>query len=405
MKVTVIGLGYVGVPILVHAAEAGHIVKGFDIDENKIKNLIDGTLETPDVGSSRIRKLLVGGKISFSSNILDHSESTIFIIAVPTPLNEFNQPDLKYVVSACESISKIIKDGDLIINESTSYIGTLRKLIKPTIEQLSFKKNIEYASAPERIDPGNLIWNIKNTPRVISGLTEDATISAVKFYSSFCDSINTVSQPEVAESSKLFENTFRQVNIALVNEFSEIAVALNFSAHESIIAATSKPFGYMPFYPSIGVGGHCIPVDPVYLKFNADNLGIKLPIIESSNKANSIRPQIIAEKMRIELGGSLSNKKIQVAGIAYKKNTSDIRESPAIKLINELRRLGASVSWSDPVVINYNGETSKPLDAGIDVGIIVTPHSNFDFDIWKKSLIRVFDLSPGIENFGWNKFF
>jgi UDP-N-acetyl-D-glucosamine dehydrogenase len=405
MRATVIGLGYVGVPILVCAAEAGHVVSGFDIDEDKIRSLRDGALDTPEDLSSKINKLQSEGKISFSSNIFDHKESTIFIIAVPTPLNKFNQPELKYVISACESISKIIKDGDIIINESTSYIGTLRNLIKPTIENLSGQKNIEYASAPERIDPGNQIWNIKNTPRVISGLTENATQIVIRFYRSFCDSVHPVSKPEVAEAAKLIENTFRQVNIALVNEFSEIAAGLNFSANEAIIAAASKPFGYMPFYPSIGVGGHCIPVDPVYLKFNGDNLGIKSPIITSSSNSNFLRPKIIAERIRIELGGNLSKKRIQVAGIAYKRNISDIRESPAILLINELRELGASVNWSDPLVVTYNGEISKPLDTSVDAGLIVTPHSDFDFEIWKKSLVRVFDLSTGIESYGWDKFF
>ena len=404
MKVTVVGQGYVGLPIAVCAAEAGYVVKGFDIDEKKIKNLKNGVTDSPEVSSDKILQLQSEGKINFSSNILEHADSSIFIIAVPTPLDDNHKPDLKYLKKACELIAKVVKSNDLIINESTCYIGTLRDLVKPIIYNLSGLGDIDYAVAPERIDPGNETWSVYNTPRIIAGLTDQATRRAVDFYSDFCSAIKSVSKPEVAEAAKLLENTFRQVNIGLINEFSAIASKFNFSAHEAIIAAATKPFGFMPFYPSIGVGGHCIPVDPSYLAFSAESVGIEAKFINLANLTNSSMPKIIAERIRILLDGNLSGKKIQIAGIAYKPNISDIRESPALDLINELKLLGASVSWHDPVIAKYDNEQSSELNANVNLGLIITPHDQIDFSIWKDSRVKVLDLSANSKNYGWPKF-
>ena len=291
-----------------------------------------------------------------------------------------------------------------MVNESTSYIGTLRDLIKTKIDKLSSAKNIMYAVAPERIDPGNLKWGMKNTPRVIAGLDDTATQMAVKFYSEFCNKIHIASKPEVAEAAKLFENTYRQVNIALVNELSNIADVIGFSTHETITAASTKPFGFMPFYPSIGVGGHCIPVDPSYLAFSAESAGAEAKFINLANLTNSAMPKIIAERIKNFLDGNLSGKKIQIAGITYKPNISDIRESPALELIKELKSLGASVSWHDPFVSRYSDQQSSELNSEIDLGLIVTPHSQIDFSVWKVSGTKVLDLSANIINFGWPKF-
>ena len=404
MKVTVVGQGYVGLPIAICAAEAGYIVNGFDVDEKKIKNLKNGVSDSPEVSSEKILQLQSEGKINFSSDILDHPGSSIFIIAVPTPLDYNHKPDLKYLKKACELIAKVVKQNDLIINESTCYIGTLRDLIKPIIHNLSGLENIDYAVAPERIDPGNETWSVHNTPRIMAGLTDQATRRAVDFYSNFCAVIKSVSKPEVAEAAKLLENTFRQVNIALINEFSEIANRFNFSAHEAVAAAATKPFGFMPFYPSIGVGGHCIPVDPSYLSFSAESVGIEAKFINLANLTNSSMPKIIAERIKILLDGNLSGKKIQIAGIAYKPNISDIRESPALDLINELKLLGASVSWHDPVIAKYDNEQSSELNANVNLGLIITPHDQIDFSIWKESSVKVLDLSANSKNYGWPKF-
>jgi UDP-N-acetyl-D-glucosamine dehydrogenase len=404
VKVTVIGQGYVGLPIAICAAEAGYIVNGFDIDEKKIKNLKNGVTDSPEVSADKIIQLQAEGKINFSSNIQDHIGSSIFIIAVPTPLDENLKPDIKYLKKACELISTVVKPNDLIVNESTCYIGTLRDLVKPTIQNLSGIEDIDYAVAPERIDPGNETWRVSNTPRIMAGLTEQATRRTIDFYSDFCEVIKSVSKPEVAEAAKLLENTFRQINIGLVNEFSEIASKFNFSANEAINAAATKPFGFMPFYPSIGVGGHCIPVDPSYLAFSAESVGIEAKFINLANSTNSSMPKIIAERIRTLLDGNLSGKKIQIAGIAYKPNVSDIRESPALDLINELKSLGASVSWHDPFVANYNNEQSTELNVNINLGLIITPHDQIDFSIWKESSVKVLDLSANSKNYGWPKF-
>ena len=305
---------------------------------------------------------------------------------------------------ACEAIAKVVTDNCLIINESTSYIGTLRNFIKPIIDQGSQVTTLKYAVAPERIDPGNKKWFIKNTPRLVSGITLEATKEAVDFYSQFCNEIHEVSTPEVAEAAKLFENSFRQVNIALVNELAQIADKLNFSTHETIMAAATKPFGFMPFYPSVGVGGHCIPVDPSYLSYSAEIAGVDAKFIKLANQVNSSMPNVVKDRIKDYLGGDLAGKHVQIAGISYKPDISDLRESPALELIKELETEGAIVSWHDPFVDLYNGKRSVALSNDVDLGLIVTPHSKIDFTIWKKTNVKVLDLSANSNNYGWPKF-
>jgi UDP-N-acetyl-D-glucosamine dehydrogenase len=404
LNIAIIGQGYVGLPIGINAAKAGHTIVGFDVDSQKVNGLRLGETESPDVTSTEILELQKKFRISFTCELEKLKKCTIFIIAVPTPLDSAGKPDLSNLKSACELISKVISSKCLVINESTSYIGTLRNLIKPMIDSLSNKDDIEYAVAPERIDPGNKVWNTKNTPRNVAGLTPLATQKAIDFYSSFCDSVNVVSSAEVAECAKLFENTFRQVNIALVNELSKVANKLNFSIHEAVRAAATKPFGYMPFYPSIGVGGHCIPVDPSYLSYSAELAGVGFKFIDLANQINSSMPKIIADRVKDYLGGDLSGKKIQIAGISYKPDVSDLRESPALGLIKELTISGAKVSWHDPLVAVYEGQQSVVLSSSVDLGLIVTPHSQIDFSIWKIANVKVLDLSANSNNYGWPKF-
>ncbi len=404
MRITVVGQGYVGLPISICAAEAGHTVFGFDIDQDKISKLKLGISNSPEVSTDKLLDLQLRNKISFSSSINDGSGSSIFIIAVPTPLNSQQKPDLSFLISACELIAQMVGPRSLIVNESTSFIGTLRDLIKPIIDKLSGLLDLNYAVAPERIDPGNKVWNIKNTPRNIAGLTTAATQQTADFYTSFCDSVNVVSSPEVAECAKLFENTFRQVNIALVNELSEVANKLNFSTHEAIMAAATKPFGFMPFYPSVGVGGHCIPVDPSYLSYSAEMAGVDAKFIKLANQVNSAMPKIIKERIKDYLDGDLRGKKVQIAGISYKPDISDLRESPALDLIKELEKSGAIVSWHDPFVEEYDGKMSVLLSNDIDLGLIVTPHSQIDFSIWEKADFKVLDLSANSNDYGWPKF-
>lgn len=402
MNVTVIGQGYVGLTLAIEAALAGHEVVGLEIDEKIVINLLKGVTSVPGVNSKTILDLINKKKYLPTTSTEKIHDSDVLVIAVPTPLNSSRGPELKYLIEAATLIAQICKRKALIVNESTSYPGTLRNVIKPTIEAIS-NVDFMYASAPERIDPGNQEWNIKNTPRIVGGLTPAAGKVAVSFYESVCSQVKLVSSPEVAEAAKLFENTFRQINIALVNEFAIISSALGFSANEVINAAATKPFGFMPFFPSIGVGGHCIPVDPTYLSYAANKVGITASFINLANSTNLSMVKHVVDKLTTIINKPISSLRIQIAGIAYKSGVSDLRESPALDLISELRSRGAEVIWCDPLVREWNGEKSKPLDLAIDIGLIVTPHKQIDFSIWEKTELEVFDLSTSSIEFGWPK--
>ena len=404
MNICVIGQGYVGLPIAIQAATAGHKVYGFDIDSAKIEKLKLGVTTSPEVSRDKILALQKSNKISFLTELPDNLSIEVFVIAVPTPLNEYREPELKMLENACLTVAKFVQSDTLIINESTSYIGTLRNFIYPLIENNSSSINLRYAVAPERIDPGNNVWHLENTPRIISGLDEIAIDQAVKFYSTFCSKIYRVDKPEIAEAAKLIENTFRQVNIALVNELSEVASKFNFSLHDAINAAATKPFGFMPFYPSIGVGGHCIPVDPAYLSYSARQVGVESKFIDLANATNLLMPAKVVSRIESQLNHKIKGMNIQIAGIAYKTGISDIRESPALELIKVLESKGSRVTYHDPLVSNWEHLYSEPLRTDIDLGIIVTPHAQIDFSIWKESRTKVIDLSLSSNNYGWPKF-
>jgi UDP-N-acetyl-D-glucosamine dehydrogenase len=403
MKVTVIGQGYVGQSVAFEASKVGHQVVGLDVNQQLIDDLKNSITFVPGINKNLLTKLVSQQSYKPTTDPQYIDNSDVIIIAVPTPLDKNRKPDFKFLESACNVISSYAKNSTLVVNESTSFPGTLRNFIKPLIEKNSNASHL-YSAAPERVDPGNTKWGIRNTPRVISGLSQESISLTKEFYESFCENIYTCESVEVAEAAKLFENTFRQINIALVNEFSEISHKIGFSAHEAITAAATKPFGFMPFFPSVGVGGHCIPVDPSYLSFISKEFGVEAKFINLANEVNSMRPKNIALRIVDELGGSLINKRIQIAGISYKIGVSDLRESPALQLMIELMDLGAEVSWCDPLVEKYNNQTSEPLDSDIHLGLIVTPHSEIDFNIWKKANVKVLDLSANSNNYGWPKF-
>jgi UDP-N-acetyl-D-glucosamine dehydrogenase len=287
-----------------------------------------------------------------------------------------------------------VKKPVLVINESTSYPGTLRNEIAAAIEEGTGLGHL-YASSPERVDPGNGKWSQKNTPRLLAGLTPEATELARKFYSTFCDEIIEVSTPEVAEAAKLFENTFRQVNIALVNEFAQISDALDIPTREVLDAAATKPFGFMSFKPGPGVGGHCIPVDPSYLAYVAENVGVPAEFIKRANQVNLGMPAYVVSRVVKDVG-SLKGKKVVIVGIAYKANVSDTREAPAVLVIDELKKLGAEVFWHDPIVGVWNGESSSELK-GFDVAIVVTKHDAVSEAAIKASALYVFDCTGSIK--------
>jgi UDP-N-acetyl-D-glucosamine dehydrogenase len=325
------------------------------------------------------------------------SDSDVVVIAVPTPLTKDRKPDLTYVVAACKTIGENLKTPALIINESTSFPGTVRNLIKPEIEKYSAGSvDHMYAVSPERVDPGRTDWNQKNTPRLYAGLTTEASTAVRDFYSTFCDNLVEVSSPEVAEAAKLFENTFRQVNIALVNEFAQIAHALGISVYETLAAAATKPYGFMKFMPSAGVGGHCIPVDPSYLADTAARVGVPATFIGRANEVNLEMAKYVVDRVSADNGGSLKGKSVQVVGVAYKPNVADVRETPAELVIEELKKAGATVTWSDDLVSIWMGEASSPL-GGSDIAVVVTLHSVTDAAVVLKSAPYVFDTTGKVK--------
>lgn len=392
MKVAIIGQGYVGLTIAAFASKH-HQVVGFDNSAENVSRLNKGISHIEGVESADIAAAISAGNYVATSEVKDLVDAEIVVIAVPTPLTQDRKPDLSYIDSACRSIGAGVTSPALIINESTSFPGTLRDYIKPLIEKYSDNK-IEhlYAISPERVDPGRTDWNQKNTPRLFAGLTPEASKKTKEFYSTFCDNLVEVSSPEVAEAAKLFENTFRQVNIALVNEFAEIAHALGISVHETLEAANTKPYGFMKFSPSAGVGGHCIPVDPSYLAHVAAAKGVPATFIERANEVNLEMPKYIVARVAADNGGTLSGKSIQVIGVAYKPNVADTRETPAELVIAELKRQGAEVSWHDPVVSNWHGEPSSTL-GGSNLAIVVTLHDALDKQAVLASAPYVFDTT------------
>jgi UDP-N-acetyl-D-glucosamine dehydrogenase len=396
VKISIIGQGYVGLTISVFAADH-HTVVGFDKNQGVVDALNAGRSHIEGVDSADLAKHIASGSFKATTNAAEIAGSDVVVIAVPTPLTKDRKPDLTFVEAACKTIGENLKTPALIINESTSFPGTVRNLIKPKIEKYSHGSIAHmYAVSPERVDPGRTDWDQKNTPRLYSGLTPEASKAVREFYSTFCDNLVEVSSPEVAEAAKLFENTFRQVNIALVNEFAQIAHALGISVYETLDAAATKPYGFMKFMPSAGVGGHCIPVDPSYLADTAARVGVPATFIERANEVNLEMAAYVVERVAADNGGSLNGKSVQVVGVAYKPNVADVRETPAELVIEELKKAGAVVTWSDDLVSSWMGESSTPL-GGSDIAVVVTLHSVTDAAAVLKSAPYVFDTTGKVK--------
>ena len=375
MKIGIIGQGYVGLTISAFAGKHFEVV-GFDNNERIVSRLNSGFSHIEGVESDLLKSLIRSGRFVATNFGSDLSDVDLVVIAVPTPLTKDRQPDLGYINAACKTIGENISKPVLVINESTSFPGTLRNYIKPAIEKYSTNK-VEhmYAISPERVDPGRGDFNQKNTPRLFAGLTPEASIMTRDFYSKFCDKLVEVSSPEVAEAAKLFENTFRQVNIALVNEFAQIAHSLGISVYETLDAANTKPYGFMKFTPSTGVGGHCIPVDPTYLAAVAEEHGAPATFIRRANEVNLEMSKYVVDRVQADNEGSLSGKSVLVVGVAYKPNVADVRETAAELVIEHLRERGAVVSWHDDVVGSWKSENSAPL-SGADIAVVVTMHDS-----------------------------
>lgn len=396
MKVSIIGQGYVGLTIAVFAGKH-HTVIGFDKNQFVVDSLNLGISHIEGVSSGTLSELVSAGKYKATTDATEIANSDVVVIAVPTPLTKDRKPELAFVVSACKTIGENLKSPALIINESTSFPGTVRNLIKPEIEKYSGESICHlYAVSPERVDPGRTDWDQKNTPRLYAGLTQEASLAVRDFYSTFCDYLVEVSSPEVAESAKLFENTFRQVNIALVNEFAQIAHALGISVYETLDAAATKPYGFMKFMPSAGVGGHCIPVDPSYLAHAAASLGIPATFIERANEVNLDMAKYVVHRVASDNGGTLAGKRVQVVGVAYKPNVADVRESPAELVIEQLKKMGAIVTWSDDLVSSWMGTNSTSL-GGSEIVIVVTLHDVTDSGKVLNSAPYVFDTTGKVK--------
>jgi UDP-N-acetyl-D-glucosamine dehydrogenase len=373
MRVSVIGQGYVGLPLAITAAQAGHQVTGIDSNADIISALSQNRSTIGDISDSQIAA--VANNYTATSDFKSIGESEIVMICVPTPLNELRKPDFSFLISALESITKNMKAGTLIINESTVSPGTTRGLIKETLDKAGVPYELAYS--PERIDPANKQWTVTNTPKLLAGLTPAATERAVAFYKTFVESVTVGSSPEVIETAKLLENSFRLVNISFVNEIAQFCAAMGIDVREVIDAAATKPYGFMPFYPGAGVGGHCIPVDPSYLVAKAQEVGVPTRFIDLANDLNQSLATYFAG-VASGILGKLEGKRIIVVGVAYKSEVADVRETPAEGLIKKLRSKGADVKWHDDLIQEWNGEKSVALSEDFDLAILVNPHRNRD---------------------------
>ncbi|AJE52692.1 nucleotide sugar dehydrogenase [Paenibacillus polymyxa] len=404
VKVAVIGLGYVGLPMAVEMAQAGYDVYGVDSDPVKVAKLLQGKSYIIDIGDDALEGL-IGQQLHPVTDIKVLEHADIVVICVPTPLTDGHQPDTSYIETAIDQAIPHLRRQTLLILESTTYPGTTEELIRPVIEQRrgwTVGKDFYVCFSPERVDPGSVHFNIRNTPKVIGGCTPDCLAAGAGFYGSFLDQIVPVSSTTVAEAAKLFENTFRSVNIGMVNELTAACEKIGINIWEVLDAAATKPFGYMPFYPGPGIGGHCIPVDPLYLSWKSEQHGFPLEFVDLADRMNRRMPLYIAERIESMLaqeGKTINKANIILAGVAYKKDIDDVRESPALVLFEHLTKMGASVSFTDPYVSSFklNGEEipSRTANAQLwesaDIVVITTDHSVVNYQQLVDHARLVFD--------------
>ena len=396
----VIGLGYVGLPLAVEATRAGIKVLGFDVKESVVRTINAGRSHIQDLTDADVAEHVGAGRLEATTDMARLSECDAISICVPTPLSKTRDPDVSFILSASEAVAKALQPGQLIVLESTTYPGTTREVLLPKLEETGMQAGEDFylCFSPERVDPGNETWVTKNTPKVIGGITSACKDVGVAFYSRFIDTPVPVSSAEAAELTKILENTFRAVNIGLVNEVALIADRLGVDVWEVIDAAATKPFGFMKFTPGPGLGGHCIPVDPHYLSWKMRTLNYNTRFIELASEINSEMPIFVMGKIREglnRLGKPVNGSKILVLGVAYKPDIDDVRESPALDIIHLLEADGADVSYHDPYVarLEEDGETweSVPLTdavlSGMDAAVIVTDHAGVDYG-------KVLELTP-----------
>ena len=394
-RVGVIGLGYVGLPLVVEFASSGFHSTGFEVDARKADSINRGESYIPDVPTSQVAELAAAKKLSATTDFALLKEQDIIIICVPTPLRKTKDPDVSYILAASEKIQAAMRPGQLIILESTTYPGTTDEVLKPMFDETGLKLDEDYflAFSPERVDPGNEKYNTKNITKVVGGVTAISAEVAAAAYGAIVDHVHPVSSARVAETCKLLENTFRAVNIGLVNELAQLCHTLNIDTWEVIAAAATKPFGFMAFYPGPGIGGHCIPLDPHYLSWKARMHGFEARFISLAEEVNSRMPEHVVELVTKGLNNhrkSVNGSKVLIMGVAYKRDIDDMRESPALAIIEQLQELGAEVCFHDPYVaeihLEGNGSRLKGLALSQDLVrdsdcvVIVTDHRKIDYN-------------------------
>ena len=403
----VIGLGYVGLPLAVEKAKAGFRTVGFDVQEEKVDKVNAGQNYIGDVVDEDLTELVKTGMLSATTDFKKIAESDFIAICVPTPLDVYQQPDISYVRESSEQIAKHLKKGAMVVLESTTYPGTTEELVKPILEKgsgLTCGIDFYLGFSPERVDPGNLIFKTKNTPKVVGAIGKDATEAIAAVYRAVLEGdVHTVSSPAIAEMEKILENTYRNVNIGLINELAILCNKMGIDIWEVIEAAKSKPYGFQAFYPGPGLGGHCIPLDPYYLSWKAREFGFHTSMIEASMMVNDRMPEYCVERVKKILNRykkALNGSRILVLGVAYKQDIDDYRESPALHVIEILKSEQAVIVYFDPWVPEYrhSGETIKGEPAlstelleSVDLVIVTTGHSNVDYDLVQKYAKFVFD--------------
>jgi len=405
--VGVIGLGYVGLPLLAEFASKGFQATGFEVDENKARQINDGHSYIGDVPATKLNDLVKSKRLSATTNFDHLRECDAIIICVPTPLRKTKEPDVSYILSAAGEIQKRLRRGQLVILESTTYPGTTDEVLLPMFEETGLKLDVDFllAFSPERVDPGNPQFMTHNIPKVVGGVTDDSTTVAAHLYSQIVNDVHSVTSARVAETAKLLENTFRAVNIGMANEMARLCYALNIDTWEVIRAAATKPFGFMAFYPGPGIGGHCIPLDPHYLSWKARQHGFDSRFISLAEEVNSRMPEHVVQLVSDGLNDDrkpMNGSNVLLLGVAYKRDVDDVRESPALSIIDRLRAKGAAVRYHDPFVkeIRFDDAhtegSGEPLSSvpltddelrGADCLIIVTDHSEIDYK-------RVCSLAP-----------
>jgi UDP-N-acetyl-D-glucosamine dehydrogenase len=410
-RIGVIGLGYVGLPLAVEFARRGFDVSGFDVDETKTSQINAGRSYIPDVPEAELAEVVKAGRMRGTTRMSDLGNMDVIDICVPTPLRKTKDPDLSYVVRAVEAVVDALKPGQLIILESTTYPGTTDEVVQPMLESKGLKGDADFflAFSPERVDPGNQTYTTRNIPKIVGGMGEASTEAAALLYGSIVDRVIKVSSTRVAEMVKLLENTFRAVNIGMVNELALMCHKMDIDVWEVIDAAKTKPFGYMPFYPGPGLGGHCIPIDPHYLSWKARQHGFECRFIELAGHVNSAMPEYVVERVSEALNTTrkpINGSRVHILGVAYKRDVNDMRESPALDIIELLAKRGATISYTDPWVLGLrtDGHVLASVDLETvtadrpDCVVICTDHSTFEYDALVKSGVVIVDTRNALKD-------